>query len=91
LAALTWWCCSDGDSDMLSVGWELTLYTLLPLPVIGICYVNNVMNSDEISAAFRALPPLCRGFSGVRCSSPLCASKLARHPGQQHLQDKSLS
>ncbi len=58
-------------SSMLSVSWELTLYSLLPLPIlsISIYYVSNRINkkSEKIQAQLSTLNSTSQEvFSGIR-------------------------
>jgi ATP-binding cassette subfamily B protein len=57
--------------EMLSVNTELTLYALLPLPLlsVGIYFVNNIINkrSEEIQRSLSTLSTFVQeAFSGIR-------------------------
>ena len=56
---------------MISINPKLTLYTLVPLPILSICiyYVNNIINkrSEEIQKSLSGLSTFVQeAFSGIR-------------------------
>ena len=84
---------------MLSINWKLTLWVLLPMPVltISIFYVNNIINkrSEEIQAQLSVLTSNAQEYySGIRVLKSYVQEKFALQfyeKASEDYMDKSLA